>query len=63
MIVKRPYRSAMWPGCQVVRPARSAQIGTASSAATRATKLTMPAFPSSVRRAIHRSWHAVMPTA
>src|SRR6266508_4718212 len=53
----------MWRGCQVVGAARSAQIGTASSASTRIRMLTAVHDPGTHSRRIHSTWTTVMPSA
>ncbi len=61
--VNRPYRSAMCPGCHVVPAARSAQIGTSSSATTSTRKLTFPQETGTKTRAIHPHCTIAMPAA
>jgi hypothetical protein len=63
MIVNRPYRSAMWCGCQVVMPGRSAMSGTERSQAAR-TKNSQVGPPSGrASRDTQNTWTIERPAA
>ena len=66
MMKNSPYRSAMWCGCQVVAPARSANSGTINSKIANRTNsgTSSPGAAAEIgTRAIQQSWTITMPTA
>ncbi len=63
MMVNRPYRSAMWCGCQAVRWRRSATTGTASSPTTSTRNSHFFISSGAKSNAIHPTWQIVSPVA